>query len=94
MANAERGEVALEAGGRRVTLCLTLGALAEIEAGLGADGLEALGARLKRMTASDLALVLCALAKGGGEAVDPASLRIAPGAAARAVALAFERAFA
>jgi hypothetical protein len=94
MANAERGEVALEAGGRTVTLCLTLGALAEIEAGLGAEGLEALGARLRRMTAADLALVLGALAKGGGEAVDPAALKVAPGEAARAVALAFERAFA
>ena len=32
MVNPQRGETLLEAGGKRHVLCLTLGALAEIEA--------------------------------------------------------------
>ncbi|WP_165645242.1 gene transfer agent family protein, partial [Oharaeibacter diazotrophicus] len=39
MANPYRGDVAAEIGGRRRTLRLTLGALAELEAAFGADDL-------------------------------------------------------
>ncbi|MEO0982692.1 MAG: GTA-gp10 family protein [Pseudomonadota bacterium] len=88
--NAARGEAALLVAGRTARVCLTLGALAEIEAALGCPTFEALRARLKDLSAGDLGLVLKALLRGGGE--DPALAgEAAPGAAARAIAEAFER---
>ncbi|NWH09207.1 MAG: gene transfer agent family protein [Alphaproteobacteria bacterium] len=66
MVNAARGEVALELNGAAHRLCLTLGALAEIEAGLGAQGLAALHQRLSQPSARDLLVVLGALLRGGG----------------------------
>jgi len=65
--NPQRGEVALDIGGETRKLCLTLGALAEIEAALGCESLKDLSARLKRVSAKDLQLVLAALLRGGGE---------------------------
>ncbi|TXM55641.1 GTA-gp10 family protein, partial [Methylobacterium sp. WL120] len=41
MANRRRGEVPLDLGGTRYTLCLTLGALAELEDALQAGDLAA-----------------------------------------------------
>ena len=64
MANRQRGEVELVIGERTLTLCLTLGALAEIEA-LCPPG-EALGA-------GRLLLIVEVLARGGGLAGDPAA---------------------
>ena len=46
MVNRARGEAALEAGGREYRLLLTLGALAEIEDGLGLDDLSQVAPRL------------------------------------------------
>lgn len=65
--NGARGETQVEIGGRARCLCLTLGALAEIETGLGCTRLDELEARLKRMSARDLMVVLSALLRGGGE---------------------------
>ena len=45
MPNIHRGEIEAELGGRRRTLVLTLGALAELEAAFGADDLVALAER-------------------------------------------------
>ncbi len=42
MANTYRGEIAAEIGGKRRTLVLTLGALAELESAFGASDLMAL----------------------------------------------------
>lgn len=76
--------------GRRYRLRLTLGALAEIEEGLEVDGLKALGARLSRLSASELLRVLGALMRAGGASdADPATLEIDPREAARAVAECF-----
>lgn len=75
------------AGGAR-RLCLTLGALAEIETGLGVDGLAAVAERMKVLSARDLMVVLAAVLRGGGdEAVDVAT--VDPREAAVAVAQAF-----
>ena len=100
MANARRGEVAVTLGGRPLTLCLTLGALAEIETAFGVDGLAGLGARFEagRLSARDLVSVLGAAARGGGERVgdeDIAALPVAGGleAYARAVASLFAATF-
>ena len=87
-ANAHRGEVVRTLGGVERRLCLTLGALAELETAFGLDGWEALSARLRRLSARDMAAVLAALLRGGGEgAVDVG--RIDFREAAEAVAAAF-----
>jgi hypothetical protein len=67
MVNRARGEALLSLYGRDYRLCLTLGALAEIEAGLDLPDLSALDARLSKPTARDLCVILCALLRGGGE---------------------------
>lgn len=90
--NRARGEVLLEIDGRPIRLCLTLGALAELEAAFDVVSLSELGARLAHLSAADIAVVIAALAKGGGEAVSAADVcaaRIDPRAAASAVAEAF-----
>jgi len=70
MANRHRGEVEAVFGGRRYTLCLTLGALAELETALGADGLAGLGTRLgKSLSARDVIRILAAGLRGGGTAI-------------------------
>lgn len=68
MTNPHRGDVTLRLRGETLTLRLTLGALAEIEAAFGASDLAALGARLAqgRIGARDLIAVLAAAARGGG----------------------------
>ena len=62
MTNAARGEVRVRLAGAERTLCLTLGALAAMEAALGVQGAAALSERLRRLSAGDLRLVLRALA--------------------------------
>lgn len=74
MANRIRGEVALVAGGREYRLLLTLGALAEIEDGLGLDDLNQVSTRLRNLRAADLAIVGAALMRGGGHEVCPADI--------------------
>ena len=66
--NPQRGETALEIGGEMRRLCLTLGALAEIEHALGCESLKDLKTRLKTLSAADLTKLLAALLRGGGEA--------------------------
>lgn len=90
--NGVRGEVRAILGGAERQLCLTLGALAEIETALGVDGLEALAARLKALSARDLVAVLAALLRGGGErdlAEQINGLKLDPREAAQAVSRAF-----
>lgn len=91
--NAARGECEAVLAGERVRLCLTLGALAEIETALKTDGFSELAERMRRLSAGDLAGVLEALLRGGG-ADDATARRLAadaePKAAAEAVARAFE----
>ncbi|MBN9061312.1 MAG: hypothetical protein BGP06_15245 [Rhizobiales bacterium 65-9] len=72
MANLHRGEIDCAFGGKRLKLCLTLGALAEIEAGLGVEGLAALGERLSsgRLATRDLVAIIGAAARGAGERID------------------------
>ncbi len=62
MPNAARGEVVARLGGRETRLCLTLGAMAAMETGLGCSGVAALVERLRQASATDLAVVLRALA--------------------------------
>ena len=71
MANPHRGEIAATLGGRPRRLVLTLGALAELEAAFGVDGLAGLGERFEtgRLRARDLAAILGAGLRGAGEAI-------------------------
>lgn len=90
--NAARGETNLLISGVARRLCLTLGALAEIEAAFGCTRISELEARMRTLSAADLLVVLAALLRGGGEGELVTRLSeqdVAPGAAARAVAEAF-----
>ena len=96
LVNTARGEVLLEIDGAPRRLCVTLGALAELEAAFDVGSLAELGERLGQLTASDLITVLSALTAGGGESMSAAELaavNIDPKAAASAVAEAFRAAF-
>ncbi len=91
-ANGARGEVVAVLAGAERRLCLTLGALAEIETGLGLEGLFGLAERMRALSARDLMTVLAALLRGGGERVLADGLDRAgvdPREAAEAVARAF-----
>ena len=71
MANRRRGEVALQMGDKHYTLCLTLGALAELEEAFGVDDLMALAARFGtgRLSSRDLLRLLAVALRGGGHEV-------------------------
>ena len=91
-ANGARGEVVARLAGAERRLCLTLGALAEMETALGCDGLAALAERMRALSARDLMVVLAALLRGGGETMLAAELvgaPVDPCEAAEAVAEAF-----
>lgn len=92
-ANARRGEVTATIDGRERILCLTLGALAELEAAFGASDLTALAERFAtgRLSARDLMRILAAGLSGGGERVsedDVAAMKMDGGLAALAEAVA------
>lgn len=90
--NGVRGEVAATLAGGERRLCLTLGALAEMESALDCDGLTALAERMRTLSARNLAVVLAALLRGGGEqdlANGLAEAAVDPREAAEAVAKAF-----
>ncbi|SFS77922.1 gene transfer agent family protein [Methylobacterium sp. yr668] len=80
MANRIRGEVPLTLGGRRYTLCLTLGALAELETALQAGDLAGLAARFAdgRVSARDLIALLGVALRGGGHDLDDATVARLP----------------
>ena len=71
MANTQRGEVDAVIGGETKILCLTLGALAELEARLQAGDLVGLAERFGngRVSARDLTAILGAGLRGGGNAI-------------------------
>jgi Phage tail tube protein, GTA-gp10 len=68
MANRHRGEIEAELGGQNYTLCLTLGALAEIEHAYGGEDLIAIAERFEtgRIKASDAIRVIGAGLRGAG----------------------------
>ncbi len=73
--NKARGEVSVRLGERDYTLCLTLGALAAMESGLGLDHLEQIGARLEKPSMNDVIVILTALLRGGGHDVTDTEVR-------------------
>ncbi|MCJ2081383.1 gene transfer agent family protein [Methylobacterium sp. J-090] len=92
MANRRRGEVPLDLGADRYTLCFTLGALAELESALGARDLTGLSERFAggHLATRDLIALLGAALRGGGHALadsDVAALPLAGGLEPIAAAL-------
>ncbi len=95
MVNAMRGEVSLMIGGKQATLCLTLGALAEIESALGGEGLSGFASAMKSLRARDITAILGALMRGGGSTVadeELATMRVDITSAVAAIAESFEAA--
>ncbi len=95
LANTARGEACLTIDGTPHRLCLTLGALAELESSIGKGSLTGLQERLSAPTVSDMLLILHALLRGGADGAFPLTLEalkasnIDLGQAARAISSAF-----
>ncbi len=66
--NVRRGEITATLGGREWRMCLTLGALAELEEALGEPDLVALAERFERgrMSARELVAIIGAGLRGAG----------------------------
>lgn len=84
MANVQRGEIDAVIDGEKRVLCLTLGALAELEARLMAGDLNGLAERFSegRISARDLTAIIGAGLRGAGHPVsddDLARMRIEGG---------------
>jgi hypothetical protein len=95
LVNGARGEIGLVIDGRQRVLCLTLGALARLETGLGVTGLGGLEQRLRQLCASDMAIVIAALICDEGpplRADDIIAARMSPTEAAAAIGACFEAA--
>jgi hypothetical protein len=76
VANTHRGEIEALLGGRVYRLCLTLGALAELENAFGASDLVALAARFEqgRLRARDLLLIIGCGLRGAGASLSDAEV--------------------
>lgn len=86
MANKYRGEIAASLDGAPYTLCLTLGALAELETAFGSDDMLSLANRFSggRISATDCTRIIGAGLRGGGHDIADdavARMRGADGAA-------------
>ncbi len=70
-ANRHRGEISAEIEGQHYRLCLTLGALAELETAFGDTDLLALAERFEigRISAGDAIKVIGAGLRGGGHVI-------------------------
>ena len=71
MANLRRGEIEATLDDRRYRLCLTLGALAELEAAFGSQDMLALAERFAsgRLSATDAMRIIAAGLRGAGHDV-------------------------
>jgi hypothetical protein len=80
MPNKRRGGVALHLGDTRYTLCLTLGALAELEDAFAVDDLMALAERFgtSRLSSRDLLTLLAVALRGGGHALSDREIASLP----------------
>lgn len=75
-ANRRRGEISAVFDGRDCRLCLTLGALAELEDAFGVGDLNALADRFSsgRLSARDMMEIIAAGLRGGGQSVSASEL--------------------
>jgi hypothetical protein len=74
--NRRRGEISAEFDGKPYRLCLTMGALAELEDAFGAGDLNALAERFGtgRLSARDMMEIIAAGLRGGGSDISAAEL--------------------
>ncbi len=72
MVNRHRGEIEAILDGKSYRLCLTLGALAELEDAFGADDMLALAQRFEagRLSARDAIRIIAAGLRGGGNEIE------------------------
>jgi hypothetical protein len=77
MANAHRGEIDAVLDGKTFKLCLTLGALAELEAAFGDEDMLALAQRFGggRLSARDCVRLIGAGLRGGGYEIGDDAVR-------------------
>ena len=75
--NRRRGEVAARLDGRDYRLCLTLGALAELESAFAAENLNQLVERFGtgKLSARDMTAIITAGLRGGGHEVSEDEVR-------------------
>ncbi len=93
--NKARGEAGVRINGKDYRLCLTLGALAELETAFAAQDLSDLGGKLRNLSARDFLIVLMILLKGGANELDLETLKSAQidtKEASQSIAEAFSRA--
>lgn len=76
MINKHRGEISVNLDDKDWTLCLTLGALAQLENHFKVDDLASLAEKLSgsSLSASDFLAIILAGLKGGGHDVDAAAV--------------------
>ena len=76
MVNRHRGEISAVLDGREWTLCLTLGALAELEDAFGAQDLAVLLKRfsMSALSANDIVKIIAAGLRGGGNELAPEAI--------------------
>ena len=77
MANAHRGEIEAVLDGKTFRLCLTLGALAELEAAFGDEDMLALASRFEsgRLSARDCVRIIGAGLRGAGHEIADDAVR-------------------
>jgi len=76
MPNPHRGEIEARLDGKPCTLCLTLGALAELEHAFGHEDMLALAERFQsgRLSARDAQRIIAAGLRGAGHDIDDAAV--------------------
>jgi hypothetical protein len=76
-ANVRRGEIEAMIDGERRILCLTLGALAELETAFGVDNIADLATRFAggHIGATEMIAILGAALRGGGNRVEDEDVR-------------------
>lgn len=80
MVNIHRGEIQAQINGKKLVLCLTLGALAELESSLDASDLVSLGERFAtgKISARHLIIILGAGLRGAGNNISNEELANLP----------------
>ena len=80
MVNIYRGEIQAQINGKKLVLCLTLGALAELESSLDASDLVSLGERFAtgKISARHLIIILGAGLRGAGNNISNEELANLP----------------
>jgi Phage tail tube protein, GTA-gp10 len=78
MANRHRGEIDARFDGRTYTLCLTLGAMAELESAFGDENMMALALRFEggRLSARDCVRIIGAGLRGAGHDIPDSAVAV------------------